>query len=81
MLAAVGPPALRVTVDLSFGSVMLPREHRSLLSQLLRVYGNNRNHATPVNLHFSGLRDTPPECLPPSQYLQAWEAERRSPCF
>ena len=72
--AASSPPVLRVAVDLSFGSLMNVREHRSLLAQILRVYGNNRSHRTPIDLHLTGLLSAPAECLPPMEHLRSWEA-------
>ena len=50
------------------------RRHRSLCAQLLRVYGNNRKHASPLDLHLTGLDGAPAKCLPPPEHLQAWEA-------
>ena len=66
--------APRVAIDLSFGALMSPREHRSLGAQLLRVYGGNRKHSAPLDLHICGLDGAPAACLPPPDHLQAWEA-------
>lgn len=72
-LAGLSTP-LRVAVDLSFGECMSAREHRSVLAQLVRIYGNNRKHATPVDLHLSGLDAAPAASLPPAEHLEQWEA-------
>ena len=63
----------RVAVECSFASVMNLKEHRSLLAQVLRVYGHNKKAPTPLDLHLTGLSVTPPECLPPPDHLSAWE--------
>lgn len=74
-VAAHALPSMRVAVDLSFGSLMSLREHRSLLAQVMRIYGNNRRHASPVDLHFSGLGYAPSATLPPPEHLRRWEAD------
>ena len=50
---ALAAQPVRVTVDLSFGKMMQPREHKSLAHQLVRAYGLNRKAKNPLALHFS----------------------------
>ena len=74
MLLAAPTPPLRVAVDLSFGALMNSKEHGQLHRQLLRVYGNNRKHASPLDLHLTGLELAPPACLPPAEHLGNWDS-------
>lgn len=70
------PSALRVAVDLSFGEIMSPKEHRSVAEQLKVIYGHNRKHASPLDLYVTGLRSAQlnaPESLPSPEHLCAWE--------
>ena len=74
-------PALapRVTIDLSFGDYMNRAERLSLARQLMRCYGNNNKHGSPVDLHFSGVgaaEASYPECLPPPEqnFRERWQS-------
>jgi len=65
----------RGAIDLSFGPQMSPREHRSLANQIVRVFGANRKHPNPMELHLTSVaaaREAAPACLPAEHHLRAW---------
>jgi tRNA (guanine9-N1)-methyltransferase len=73
-VASTPPPPLKVAVDLSFGSLMLPVERRSIAKQLNRCYGHNNKAGLPLDLHFTALNEARlqyPESLP--QALDVWK--------
>ena len=67
----------RVALECSFSSWMNPQEIRSLHSQILRVYGQNKHHKTPLQIHLTGLCDLAPnsDTLPLTQHLSRWESD------
>lgn len=48
-------PAIRVAIDLSFGSLMSSKEHASVSNQIKRAFGHNKAAEKPVALHLTGL--------------------------
>ena len=76
----VEPAPLRVAIELALGRSMNQREHSSLAAQLVRCYGINNKHASPLSLHLTALdaaRSDAPKCLPPAEHMQAWEGSGR----
>ena len=72
---ALAAQPVRVTVDLSFGKMMQPREHKSLAHQLVRAYGLNRKAPKPLALHFSALalaEAEAPAMLPADGKWRSW---------
>ena len=72
------PTAARVAIDLSFGHRMTGHEQKSLAQQLLRCYGANKKHRSPLSLHLTAVglaRSQFPACLPPPEHLARWERD------
>ena len=73
--ALVASAPVRLAIDLSFGPKMTLRERRSCAQQIIRVFGLNRKHASPLSLHLTSVaaaRDEAPESLPAASHLHAW---------
>ena len=69
---------MRVAIDLSFGSSMVQKEHKSLARQIIRCYGANKNHRSPVSLHLTAMAEARrafPSSLPPDAHLEKWNTE------
>ena len=57
---------------------MTGHEQKSLAQQLLRCYGANKKHRSPLSLHLTAVglaRSQFPACLPPPEHLARWERD------